>query len=172
MPGVTAAEFDRIRESVTGDARSRTPERRAGINRGPLLTGIALVLVLVAVGIATFMIVPRLAPPDRSTPQATILGYFNALQQGDSSRAWQFVSASRNDSGTQASFVQNLHADDTRYGKVVSTHVISIENDSVSHVIALVQVTRANDTRDPIVYSISLSQYDGTTWLLDSVSNQ
>lgn len=172
MPGVTAAEFDRIRESVTGDARSRTPERRAGINRGPLLTGIALVLVLVAVGIATFMIVPRLAPPDRSTPQATILGYFNALQQGDSSRAWQFVSASRNDSGTQASFVQNLHADDTRYGKVVSTHVISIENDSVSHVIALVQVTRANDMRDPIVYSISLSQYDGTTWLLDSVSNQ
>jgi serine/threonine protein kinase len=171
-PEAVAAEHDRIRASITGQKRTTSGPRRGGFGRGPMLLGIALLLILVALGIATFMIVPRLAPPDRSTPQVTITSYFNALQQDDFSRAWQFTSASRNDIGSQNVFSQNLGSDDSRYGKVVSAHIVSVETDGTSHATALVQVTRANDTSSPIVYSIALSQYDGTTWLMDSLTSQ
>lgn len=172
-PASSAAQYDRIRESVTGQKKSRTvPQREGGANRGMLFTGIALALILVAVGIAAMMIVPRLAPPDRSSPQATITGYFSALQQDDFNRAWQFVSANRNDAGSQDSFTQTLRSDDTRYGKVISIHIVSVNTDTPNHATAIVQATRANDTRDPVVYSISLSQYDGATWLMDSITNQ
>ena len=171
-PSTSAAQANRIRESVTGKKQSRAESPREGPNRGLVLTGITLALILVAVGIATAMIVPRLAPPDRSSPQATITGYFNALQQGDFSRAWQFVSASRNDTSSQDQFTQTLRSDDARYGKVVSIHVVSVSTDNANHATAIVQVTRANDTHTPIAYSISLSQYDGATWLMDNVTNQ
>ena len=171
-PSTTAAQFDRIRESVTGRKKSRTVPHREGGNRGLALTGIALALILVAVGIATVMIVPRLAPPDRSSPQATITGYFNALQQGDFNRAWQYVSASRNDTSAQNLFLQTLRSDDARYGKVLSIRIISVGTDSVSHATAIVQAKRANDPNNPVAYSISLTQYDGTTWLMDSITNQ
>lgn len=172
LPRSTAEQFERIRESVTGRSKVNTSGRRERGNRGLFLTGIALVIILVAVAVATLVIVPRLAPPDRSTPQSTLTGYFNALQQSDYSRAWQFVSASRNDTGSQASFTQNLSADDARYGKAISVRILSIETDSTSHATATVQVTRANIKSTPIVYSVSLSQYDGTTWLVDSIANQ
>lgn len=172
LPRSTAEQFERIRESVTGRSKVNTSGRRERGNRGLFLTGIALVIILVAVAVATLVIVPRLAPPDRSTPQSTLTGYFNALQQSDYSRAWQFVSASRNDTGSQASFAQNLSADDARYGKAISVRILSIETDSTSHATATVQVTRANIKNTPIVYSVSLSQYDGTTWLVDSIANQ
>lgn len=173
-PGATAAEHERIRESVVGRKRVTAGPRRGVTGRGPVLIGIALVFILVAVGIATFMLVPRLAPPDRSTPQATINGYFNALQQGDFSRAWQYVSASHNDTASQDVFTQNLRADESRYGKVIpnSIHILSVDADGTSHATALVQVARANAPGSPVVYSIALSQYDGTTWLMDSIASQ
>ncbi len=171
-PETTAAEHERIRESVTGRKHMTSGPRRGASGRGPLLVGIALVFILLAVGIATFMIVPRLTPPDRSTPQATITGYFNALQQDDFSRAWQFVSASRNDTSSQDVFTQNLRADDSRYGKVISIHIISVDADGSNHATALVQAVRANAPGSPVVYSIALSQYDGTTWLMDSIASQ
>lgn len=157
---------------MTGRKKSRTVPHREGGNRGLALTGIALALILVALGIATVMIVPRLAPPDRSSPQATITGYFNALQQGDFNRAWQYVSASRNDTSAQNLFLQTLRSDDARYGKVLSIRIISVGTDSVSHATAIVQAKRANDPNNPVAYSISLTQYDGTTWLMDSITNQ
>ena len=171
-PATTAAQFDRIRESVTGRKKAHALQRAEGSRRGLLFTGIALVLILVAVGIAAMMIVPRLAPPDRSSPQATITGYFNALHQDDFSRAWQFVSASRNDTGSQDLFAQTMRADDARYGKVSAISITSVGTDSPGHATAIVQVTRANDLHTPIVYSISLTQYDGATWLMDSLTNQ
>ena len=171
-PEATAAHLERIRDSVTGKRSSGRALRREGVNRGPLLTGIALALILVAAGIATLMIVPRLAPPDRSSPKASITGYFNALQQDDFSRAWQFVSASRNDTSSQSSFTQNQNADDVRYGKVLSIQILSIDTDSANHATAMVQATRAKARQSPVVYSISLTQFDGTTWLVDNVTNQ
>lgn len=168
----TAAQYDRIRASVTGRKKSRTVPRREGGARGMLFTGIALALILVAVGIAAMMIVPRLAPPDRSSPQATITGYFNALRQDDFNRAWQFVAASRNDAGSQDSFTQTLQSDDTRYGKVISIQIVSVGTDTPNQATAIVQATRAADPHDPVVYSISLSQYDGATWLISSITNQ
>jgi hypothetical protein len=171
-PGATAAEHERIRESVVGRKHVTAGPRRGVTGRGPLLIGLALVFILVAVGIATFMIVPRLAPPDRSTPQATITGYFDALKQDDFSRAWQFASASHNDTASQDVFTQNLRADDSRYGKVISFHILSVDTDGSNHATALVQTARANAPGSPVVYSIALSQFDGTTWLMDSIASQ
>ncbi|HEY7339339.1 MAG TPA: serine/threonine-protein kinase [Ktedonobacterales bacterium] len=171
-PSATAAEHERIRESVVGRKHVTAGPRRGVSGRGPLLIGISLVFILVAVGIATFMVVPRLTPPDRSTPQATINGYFNALQQDDFSRAWEFVSASHNDTASQDGFTQNLRADDSRYGKVSKVHILSVDTDGSSHATALVQVVRANAPGSPVVYSIALSQFDGTTWLMDSITSQ
>ena len=171
-PDLTAKQHERIRESVIGRRRATSGPRREGLGRGPLLIGVALALILVAVGIATFMIVPRLAPPDRSSPQATITGYFNALQQDDVSRAWQFAASSRNDTGAQSVFTQNLRSDDARYGKVISFKILSVNADSSNHTTAMVQATRASDTSSPVVYAIALSQYDGTTWLIDSITSQ
>jgi len=171
-PEATAAEHERIRESVTGRKRVTSGPRRGFSSRGPLLIGIALVFILVAVGIATYMVVPRLAPPDRSTPQITITGYFDALKQDDFSRAWQFASASHNDTASQDVFTQNLRADDSRYGKVISFHILSVDTDGSSHATALVQTARANAPGSPVVYSIALSQFDGTTWLMDSIASQ
>jgi serine/threonine-protein kinase len=169
-PTATAANLERIRESVTG--RSKTRARREGINRGPLMLGVLFAVILLVVGVATAIIWPRLAPPDRSSPQATITGYFNALEQDDSGRAWQFVAASRNDTSNQGNFTQNLQSDDARYGRVLSIRVINVDDDSSNHAIVLVQATRAADPHSPIAYSISISQYDGTTWLVDSITNQ
>jgi hypothetical protein len=118
------------------------------------------------------MVVPRLTPPDRSTPQATITGYFDALKQDDFSRAWQFVSASHNDTASQDGFTQNLRADDSRYGKVSEFHILSVDADGSNHATALVQTTRANAPGSPVVYSIALSQFDGTTWLMDNITSQ
>lgn len=171
-PPATAARFERIRASVIGGDKSRKAARNERGVRWPWLTGIILAVILIVVGVATAIIWPRLAPVDRSSPQASITGYFNALQQGDTGRAWQYVTASRIDTGSQATFSQNLNSDDARYGRVISIHIVTVENDSATHATATVQATRANEPQSPIAYSISLSQYDGTTWLIDSVTNQ
>lgn len=171
-PEATVAQHNRIRESIIGRKKTDSDSRREGISRIPLLIGIVLAVALVSVGVVTLIIVPRLAPPDRSTPTATVTGYYTALQQSDFTRAWQFSTASRNDTGSQNVFAQNLRADDARYGKVISLRIISVVNDSSSHATAMVQTKRANDANNPVVYSVALSQYDGTTWLIDSITNQ
>lgn len=169
-PETRVAQFERIRASVA--STKQKVSAREGGNRGLVLTALALALILVAVGIATAMILPRLAPPDRSSARATVTGYFNALEQDDFSRAWQFVSDSRNNTGAQDSFTQNVRADDARQGKVIWFSIISVDGDSSDHMTATVQVKRASDPHNPVVYSVSLSQYDGTTWLIDSFANQ
>lgn len=171
-PEATVAQHNRIRESIFGRKQTNSGPKREGISRVPLLIGIVLAIALVVVGIATFIIVPRLAPPDRSSPSATINGYYTALQQGDFARAWEYSAASRNDTGSQSVFTQNLRTDDIRYGKVTWLHIISVVTDSSSHATVTVQAKRANDATNPITYSIAVSQYDGTTWLIDSITNQ
>ena len=146
------------------------PARR----RGPSLTVLISILavLMVVVGLLAVVAYQNFAPPDRSTPQATVNGYFHALEQQNAGLAWQYVSASRNDAGSQNVFTASLASDDTHYGKVLGYSIIQEETDNAGHYTATVNVTRANAPSAPITYIVSVTQYDGSNWLIDSASSQ
>lgn len=112
------------------------------------------------------------APPDRSTPQATVNGYFTALEQQNYSRAWQYSSASRNDPGSESTFADALSADDARYGKALRFTITQSQSDNAGHTSVTVSVTRADAPSAPLTYLVSVTQYSGPVWLIDSASSQ
>ena len=139
----------------------------------PLAVLIGLLAVLmVAVGALALFAYDSFAPPDRSTPQASVTGYFDALEKQNYSLAWQFSAASRNDPSAQASFTTALSTDDARYGKVLRFSVTSSQTDSTGHTNMVVNVTRARAPAAPLTYAVSVTQYSGSLWLIDSASNQ
>lgn len=155
---------------VSAPALEAPPPRR---RRPPLATVIAVFAVLLVVlGAVSFVIYQNFLPPDRSTPQATVNGYFRALEQDNSGLAWQYVSASRNDPNSQSAFTASLAADDAHYGKVLSFSIAQDETDNAGHYTATVNVTRAEAPDAPITYIVSVTQYDGSNWLIDSASSQ
>lgn len=111
-----------------------------------------------------------LAPLDRSTPQATITGYFTALEAQDDAQAWQYTSLSRNNPSQQSTFISELQADDERYGRVTSFQVTQTSTVSSGRIQATVTVDRANQQGSPLTYTLVVTQYDGSTWLIDSVT--
>jgi hypothetical protein len=136
-----------------------------------VLIGVLVVLIVVVAGLAV-VAYNNFAPPDRSTPEVTVTGYFAALEQQNYTRAWQFSSASRNDPGTQPSFASALSADDARYGKVLRFSVTQSQSDNAGHTNVTVSVTRASGPSAPLVYAVSVTQYSGSLWLIDSASSQ
>jgi len=154
------------------DAPTPTPAKAwRGRARRRVIWGLGvLALLLVSVAVSV-MVIRAFAPPDRSTPQATVTGYFNALSAQNDNQAWQYVSASRNDPTSQSSFVSELQSDDARYGRVESVHVPQIIQNTPGHATAYVTVIRANQPNSPITYSLSLTSYDGV-WLIDNIQTQ
>lgn len=149
------------------------PDEKAP-RRGPKLNAlIGLLLGLMAVvGVLAVLAYQNFAPPDRSTPQITVTGYFDALEQQNYTRAWEFSSSNRNDPGAQSSFISALTADDARYGKVLSFTITQVQTDNAGHTNATVSVTRANSPNAPLSYDVSVTQYSGPIWLIDSASSQ
>ena len=142
--------------------------------RGPSIRVlIALLIVLmIAVGGLSVFAYNTFAPPDRSTPQASVTGYFDALEQQNYTRAWQYSSASRNDPGAEASFTGALSADDARYGQVTRYTVTQSQSDNAGHTDITVSVTRASAPNAPLTYAVSVTQYSGPLWLIDSATSQ
>ncbi len=172
----TPSAAPRISAPSIAGARTATqlPASKPAARRGPplaVLIGLLAVL-MVAVGALSLFAYDSFAPPDRSTPQASVTGYFDALEQQNYSRAWQFSAASRNDPGAQASFTTSLSTDDARYGKVLRFSVTSSQTDSTGHTDMIVSVTRSSAPAAPLNYAISVTQYGGSLWLIDSASNQ
>jgi serine/threonine protein kinase len=138
--------------------------------KSPVLLS-ACVVVLIALGVILGLTAIRnLTPPDRSTPNATITGYFSALRASNYARAYDFLTDSQTNIADRANMLDSLAADDGHYGRVLSARIISVENDSGGKVAAQVAVTRALDPNTPQIYSIELSQYSGNTWLIDSIA--
>ncbi|MBF6589268.1 MAG: protein kinase [Ktedonobacterales bacterium] len=132
------------------------------------IAGVAAALVIA--GVISVTLLGIFTPLDRSTPQATISGYFQALTTQDDARAWQYAAASRTAVSSQNAFISGLKADDARLGRVTKFQIIQAQADNTGHVDATVAVTRANAPSTPANYTLSLTQYDGNTWLIDSIS--
>jgi hypothetical protein len=151
-----------IEEAGQGKARSR----------GPWLLGILGVLVVlgVAAGFVAVYALGIFAPLDRSTPQATATGYFKALSAQDYSRAWQYASISHSDPNSETSFAGGLRADDDHLGRITSVGAAQVAQDSPSSARATVVVQRGGDAGTQMTYTLSMTLYDGTLWLIDSVT--
>lgn len=137
----------------------------------PLVWVGAVVALLAIAALVSVFVFGLFAPIDRSSPQATITGYFKALMAQDDSRAWQYAAGSRNDLAMESSFLANLKTDDSIHGRVLSAQIIQVDNANIGQAQATVAVTRANAPDAPITYTLVLTQYDGTTWLIDSISS-
>jgi serine/threonine protein kinase, bacterial len=137
--------------------------------RTPWLALIALCLIMVGAG-AAYMVVRAAAPPDRSSASATVKGYFAALHNQDYARAWLFVSASRKDVETQSELASEWQADDARFGAVLNSTIASTENEGPGKVTIQVHVLRAKAPNTVMNYTLVVTQYDGSTWLIDSIS--
>jgi hypothetical protein len=125
------------------------------------------VLLVAAISIA--LVTHLLTPLDRSTPQASVNGYWQAIQSQDYGRAWQFTAVSRNAVVSESDFISGLSTDDARYGRVISFGSIDSQQESASHALVTVSVVRGRAHSTPIIYVLSLTQY-GDVWLIDNVS--
>jgi serine/threonine protein kinase len=149
-------------------------ERLAGpSNRVVIITGLAIIALLLVAGGAWYAFSNRTAI-DRSTPRATAVGYFNAVQSEQYDTAWQFSASSRNNPGAKASFIQGLQADKQAYGKVQSVTVADVTLVNSSEAIVTLSVKRGSNLNDlnEMTYILDLTQYDGSTWLIATISSQ
>ena len=142
-------------------------KKRRGV--WPLVIGAVLTVAIVATFVAAAGVLRSVAPPDRSSAQATITGYFDALSSQDYMRAWQYVAQSRSNEASQADFINGLKADDAQFGRVLTARIVQVEEDNGGKTSAMVEVTRAGTT-GVVVYSVSLTQYGGDTWLINGIA--
>lgn len=168
LPAVTLNNLESVGQKDTTIVHTRisAPPRSS---RAPWWALIACCLVLIG-ATAAYMVLRASAPPDRSSASATANGYFASLHDQDYARAWLFVSASRNDVSTQDQLTNALQADDARFGSVLRTTIASIETDGAGKVTIQVHVLRAHSPDTVMTYTLVVTQYDGSTWLIDSIT--
>ncbi len=161
---VNAAERGATKTTIEEPARPRVWWR------SPWAMGGAACTLLVIVAVVVALIFNASAPPDRSSPRATVLGYFAALQAQDYARAWQYSSATVTNVTSKSSFISGLQADDAQFGRVTSVLHLDISNDSTNSATAQVNVMRGtNGAKVPMSYTLTLSLYNGSAWLIDSI---
>jgi serine/threonine protein kinase len=137
-------------------------------NRVVIITGMTIIALLLVIAGAWYAL-NSFTTIDRSTPTATAMGYFNAVKTQSYDTAWQFSASSRNNPGAKATFIQQLKADDQTYGQVKSVTVTDTSLVNSSQAIVTLNVKRGpND----MTYIIDLTQYDGSTWLIATISSQ
>jgi serine/threonine-protein kinase len=184
LPGATG----RVPSSQAGGAGTASaPRLGSGVSSGGLrdsagaeerrhwyslpivwIAGTAVFLVIAAV--VTVAVLGVFTPLDRSSPQATISGYFQALEKQENARAWHFSADSQNQPATQGAFVEGLQGDDQRFGRVVNFQVTALNTEASGHALATVTVKRANAPDTPMIYQVNLTQYGGAIWLIDSIT--
>ncbi len=135
----------------------------------PAVWGAAVAIAVLVVAAVALGVLRSYAPMDRSTPQATISGYYTALQAQDYYQAWQYTAASNRDQSSETSYAQNLKADDARNGRVSSVQIGPISQDGSGHATCTVTVLRGGTPATPLIDNVVLTQY-GSLWLIDNIS--
>lgn len=160
-----AAAITRIVQTeVTEEGGARRSEGGRAIFWWASLAAAALIVVAAA-AIALHIF----APVDRSTSRVTVTGYFDALEQQDYGRAWQYTAASANDPRSEATFAQSRRADDALGGRVLSIRVVGTQTESGSHESVVVSVVRSGSPGNDVTQTVLVSQYGGN-WLIDSIT--
>ncbi len=171
QPAVARVEAD-VRdggEDDGGEDGGGPQHGRGRRRRIVVIGGIACALVLL-IGLGAALIAAS-APPDRSTPAATTQGYFNALKTQDYTSAWQYVADSRNNVSAQNVFIAGLRSEDQQYGRVMGFTMTPAQSESATQATVQVTVTRAGPGGpDSSSYTVVLTQYDGSTWLITSIT--
>ncbi|HKS70484.1 MAG TPA: protein kinase, partial [Ktedonobacterales bacterium] len=148
-----------------GDA----PHQRMSRRRVVVFAGIACVLAIF-IGLGAVLIAAS-APPDRSTPEATVSGYYSALKAQDYARAWQYDADSRNNSSSQSQFMSDRRSEDQQYGRVTAFTVMPAQSESATQAAVQVNVTRAGPGGPTTTtFTVALTQYNGGTWLINSIT--
>jgi serine/threonine protein kinase len=168
--GGLASSGPEARMAQAGSSGRGEQRARRGPLRSPLVLGVAGVCAAALLIGLTVAILAATAPPDRSTPQAAVTGYFAALSARDYERAWQYATASRNAPDAHGSFIGALQTDDARFGHVRGATITHVDNPASAKVTVQVDVQRGNGSSTTFTYILTLTQYDGNTWLIDSAA--
>ena len=146
------------------DTRGKGRRRRIAV-----IAGITCALaILIGLGAA---LIAASAPPDRSSPEATTQGYFNALKAQDYASAWQYVADSRNNVSSQSSFIAGLRSEDSQYGRVTIFTLMPAQSAGATQATVQVTVTRSGAVSpDTTSFTVVLTQYDGGTWLITNIT--
>jgi len=132
--------------------------------------GVIAVLLIAGGGYLAFTNLGRIGPPDVSSPSATVNGYYNALKARDYNAAWSYMSASRNDPASQSSLTSTWKSQDDTLGKITSAQITSTVQDSTGRVTITVAIQRSEPSNSSSNYTLTLSQYGGSSWLIDIVT--
>jgi hypothetical protein len=134
---------------------------------GSAASGVLLVIAIVG-GVLLFN---ASAPPDRSSPRATVTGYFQALKQQNYALAWQYSASSYTAATTQSSFMSGLAVDDAQLGRVESIDLNKMTIAEVASGTATVRVgvTRAGNSA-AVNYTLIVGLYNGSLWLINSIT--
>lgn len=134
-----------------------------------LIAGIACALaILIGLGAA---LIAAAAPPDRSSPESTVTGYYTALKAQDYSLAWQFDADSRNNTSTENGFISDRRSDDEQYGRVTAFTVAPAQTESATQATVEVSITRTGSGGTATTsYTVALTQYGGDTWLINTIT--
>ena len=143
------------------------PNRRM---RWWVVFGVIALLLIAGGGYFAFTNLGRIGPPDVSSPSATVNGYYTALKARDYNAAWNYMSASRNDPASQASTTSTWKSTDDSLGVVTSAQITSTNQDSSGRVTVTVAIQRGEPSNSSSNYTLSLSQYGGSAWLIDNVT--
>lgn len=134
-----------------------------------VFAGIACALAIL-IGLGAVLIAAS-APPDRSSPEAAVSGYYSALKAQDYGRAWQYDADSRNNSSSQSEYISGLRSDDQQYGHVTAFIVMPAQTESATQATVQVNVTRAGPSGPATTtFTVALTQYNGGTWLINSIT--
>ncbi|PWT74633.1 MAG: hypothetical protein C5B60_06485 [Chloroflexi bacterium] len=166
------AEINAASEPNGDEAPSekRKVQRRSRL-RSPWTWGITALAVLLIAVLAGGVLFYLSAPPDRSSPQATVTGYFAALQAQNYDLAWQYSAATYTNATSQASFIAGLRSDDAQFGHVMSVDAnhMSVAKDNFGGATVQIDVFRGS-AKVKMPYNLTLSLYNGSLWLITGIT--
>jgi hypothetical protein len=108
------------------------------------------------------------APPDRSSPRATVIGYYAALEAQNYNLAWQFSADTITSATSQASFIASLRQDNAQLGRVQNVNHLTITNDSSGTTTVQLDVARMRSST--VSNTLILGLYNGNLWLINSIT--
>ncbi len=147
-------------------------EPRRSPFRSPWVWGIPASVVVLGALLLGAIVYNGSAPPDRSTPQVSVGGYFTALEAQNYTLAWEYSANSYTGAVSESSFIAGLHSDDAHLGRVIQVNQahMQVQRDSSGEATVEINVTRADTPQDSVTITLIVSLYSGSLWLINSIS--